>query len=233
MPAVLEETGENYKLVIFETFAMYCKVGNFLLFGLKSCWFYLTIHFGFDHESTKFWASIFWGISDWQNSKFLVDAFNYTLDEAAVLGYQTITWCYKFIGSFYCHPFILYFNITLYIENWCATCWVPVPQWLCLTILRCSVKGLIIEVTNFVSGGSSTEHQVLRGEPGTHTYIVPHKLARPRSDRVAGWSGQPVRPWCHGPRGHRRSGAGKQGGGWLAQTGSLCWKSPQFPLVHL
>ena len=41
--------------------------------------------------------------------------------------------------------------------------------------------------------------------------------ARPRSDRVAGCSGQLLRPWCPWPRVHHRTDAWAQGGSWLAQ----------------
>ena len=64
---------------------------------------------------------------------------------------------------------------------------------------------------------------------GWWSQLLPHHMAaHRRSDRVAGCSGQLVRPWWPGPRHRLRIGARSQGGGWLAPTDSLSWKAPQL-----
>jgi len=47
MPTPLEEASETYKVLKFEIFAMYRKVGNVLKIGGKWCWFYLIISLWF------------------------------------------------------------------------------------------------------------------------------------------------------------------------------------------
>jgi CDP-glycerol glycerophosphotransferase (TagB/SpsB family) len=76
---------------------------------------------------------LFWKLLIDKNSKFRFDALNSIRNEAAVLGYHTITWYYKFIGSLFIVTFYHFLYYTLYgklvcnslIEYWDLYMTVP------------------------------------------------------------------------------------------------------------